>query len=70
MQSHQKPQALVSLVKGPLGISETGLALQSRPGMGQTSGPLYPCSEQSWDVGGPVTLGEVGLQGSPREGLR
>ena len=34
MQSHQKPRVPVSLVKGPLGISETGLALQSCPEMG------------------------------------
>ena len=63
MQSHQKPRVPVSLVKGPLGTSETGLALQSYPEMGQKTGPLYSCSDQSWDVGGPVTLGEVGLQG-------
>lgn len=34
MQSHQKLRVPGNLVKGPLGISETGLALQSCPEMG------------------------------------
>ena len=42
MQSHQKPQALVSLVKGPLGISETGLALQSSLEWGRRVGLYTP----------------------------